>query len=86
MSESEDISGNRELPCQTNRSTDHFQKGALNGINKISTDAVHVSKKPILIGDSNNTPNNTNFTVKKATECDILGCNSEEKEIKKVDQ
>ena len=67
MSESEDVSGNelRELQCQTNRSTNYFQKGALDGINKISTDAVDVSEKPILTGNSNNTPNNTNFTVKK---------------------
>ena len=42
-----------------------------------------VHEKPILTGGSNNTPNNTNFTVKKATERNILGCNSEEKEIKK---
>ena len=83
MSESEDVLGNRELQCQTNRSTNHFQKGALDGINKISTDAVDVSEKPILTGDSNNTPNNTNFTVKKATERNISRCNSEEKEIKK---
>ena len=85
MSKSEDISGNelRELQCQTNRSTDHFQKGALDGINKISTDAVDVSEKPILTCDSNDAPNNTNFTVKKATEHNILGCNSKEKEIKK---
>ena len=85
MSKSEDISENelRELQCQTNRSTNHFQKGALDGINKISTDAVDVSEKPILTCDSNDAPNNTNFTVKKATEHNILGCNSEEKEIKK---
>ena len=85
MSESEDVSGNelRELQCQTNRSTNHFHKGALDGINKISTAAVDVSEKPILTGDSNNAPNNTNFTVKKDTEHNILGCNSEEKEIKK---
>ena len=78
-------SGNelRELQCQTNRSTNHFQKGALDGINKISTDAVDVSEKPILTCDSNNAPNNTNFTVKKVTEHNILECNSEEKEIKK---
>ena len=31
----------------------------------------------------NNAPNNNNFTVKKATEHNILGCNFEGKEIKK---
>ena len=70
MSESEDISGNElgDLQCQTNISTNHFQKGALDGINKISTDAVDVSEKPIVTGDSNDAPNNTNITVRKATE------------------
>ena len=45
MSESDDVSGNelRELQCQTNRSTNHFQNDALDGINKISIDAVDVS-------------------------------------------
>ena len=73
MSKSEDISGNelRELQCQTNISTNHFQKGALDGINKISTDAVDISEKPILTCVSNDAPNNTNFTVKKATEHNI---------------
>ena len=71
------------LQCQTSRSSNHFQKGALDGINKISTDAVNISEKLILTCVSNDTPNNTNFTVKKATEHNILGCNFEEKEIKK---
>ena len=84
MSEFEDVSGNelRELQCQTNRSTILFQKDELDGINKCSTDAVDVSEKPILLtGNSNNTPNNTNFTVKKEAEHNILGCNSKEREI-----